>query len=117
MLIWDLLGEVRFQELHKTYFQGTEGALLVCDISRSDTVRSLRDWDTKLSEVVGKIPIIIMCNKIDLKKMSNEEKGLVASEAHAMGDVPYMFSSAKTGQNVEKAFFTLAQSMLQGLPY
>ena len=31
MLIWDILGQDEFQFLHATYYQGSAGALIVCD--------------------------------------------------------------------------------------
>ncbi|HEV8595314.1 MAG TPA: Rab family GTPase [Thermoplasmata archaeon] len=108
MTIWDIMGEKGFRELLKeAYFHGAQGVLAVCDVTRKDTLGELHDWIAAVHKVTGQIPIQFLANKSDLEKqraMSEEDIKKVA-DVHKS---PYLFTSAKTGQNVEPAFQSLA---------
>ncbi len=59
--------------------------------------------------------MLVLANKADLKdEIVIDEKGLklFCEEWHC----PYLLTSAKTGENVEKAFQDMADMVLQSLP-
>lgn len=116
MTIWDIMGEKGFRELLKeAYFHGAKGVLAVCDITRYSTLKDLDDWVNSVYRVVGKVPVVYAVNKVDLKDevmLLYGEKEIEAS-AGAFG-APYLYTSAKTGENVEAAFRTLAESIAKG---
>ena len=66
LLIWDILGQREHSKLHAIFYQGAEGAMVVCDITRMDTVRNLKVWVDNFRQVVGDMPIIFLVNKTDL---------------------------------------------------
>ncbi len=108
MTIWDIMGEKGFRELLKeAYFHGAQGVLAVCDVTRKDTLSELHDWIAAVYKVTGQIPIQFLANKVDLVKQQLvvEDDVRKVSEAHKS---PYLFTSAKTGQNVEQGFASLA---------
>jgi len=111
MTIWDIMGEKGFRELLKeAYFHGAQGILAVCDITRKDTLGELHDWIAAVHKVTGQIPIQFLANKADLEKQAaiTEEDIKKVAEVHKS---PYLFTSAKTGQNVETGFQGLAQQV------
>ena len=111
MTIWDIMGEKGFRELLKeAYFHGAQGVLAVCDVTRKETLDDLHDWIAAVAKVTGNVPIVLLANKIDLKEeqVVSEADISAAAERHA---APFLFTSAKTGQNVEKAFADLAAIM------
>ncbi len=110
--IWDVLG----QKSHDTspassFFLGANGALLVCDMTRPETLEHLRQWEADLLKVSGKVPIIILGNKCDLE-MRIDPLDLQAFAA-ALGHTA-MLTSAKTGQNVSEAFRALGEKLMEG---
>lgn len=107
MMIHDIVGQVEFEKIHKQYYRGSEGAFLVCDLTRKDTLEHIGWWLESLSEVVGKVPIILIGNKLDLEKDYQVSFKDVAGQAKEFG-CPYFLTSAKTGENVEKAFENMA---------
>jgi small GTP-binding protein len=113
MTIWDIMGEKGFRELLKeAYFHGAQGILAVCDVTRKDTLYDLHDWVSAVHKVTGDIPIHFLANKVDLKdQMSFGEKEL--EEVAGKYGSPYMFTSAKTGENVQEAFQKLAEMIAQ----
>ncbi len=109
MAIWDIMGEKGFRELLKeAYFHGAQGVLAVCDITRMDTLTDLDDWVAAVVKVTGNIPVEFLANKADLKDQAavTVEDLESAAKAH---DAPFLFTSAKSGENVEQAFTTLAK--------
>ena len=111
LMIWDVLGQKTKKELHNTYYLGANGVLLVCDMTRPETLEHLENWAADLFEVSGKIPILILGNKCDLE-MTIDLQDLKAF-ADKLG-CKYMLTSAKTGQNVQEAFQALGELAMEG---
>ena len=112
LMIWDILGQKEYRRVQSMSFQGTGGGLIVCDITRKESLDSLREyWVPELKKVAGNIPLVFMANKCDLKPAFDpSELGNLAAE-HGC---PYMLTSAKTGENVENVFITLGQALVGG---
>ena len=112
IMIWDIVGNLFYKTLQLSYFKGSNGGLLVYDITREDTLINLRNWVDRFQKVVGKVPLIFIANKIDLKdqvKFGLKESEDVLREFNS----PFFVSSAKTGENVEKIFNTLGKNMVR----
>ena len=109
MTIWDIMGEKGFRELLKeAYFHGAQGVLAVCDLTRKETLTDLDEWVAAVVKVTGKVPIEFLANKADL----TDEATFTRDELEAAAkphDAPCLFTSAKTGENVENAFAELAK--------
>jgi len=111
LIIWDILGQRVHDTLHAGHYKGAKGALIVCDLTRNETIQATEIWADKLTEVVGSVPIILLGNKSDLEHGDAEE--LLGSIAEKR-NMQYMLTSAKSGLNVEKAFMSISESMLKG---
>lgn len=109
LTVWDIMGQKSLRHLFtESYFKDADGGIAVCDCTRSDTLDDLTEWIEKMFSVSGQVPITILANKIDLRNQTRiEEEALV--EFAAAHDAPYLFTSAKTGENVEKAFAKTAE--------
>ncbi len=113
MTIWDIMGEKGFRELLKeAYFHGAQGILAVCDVTRKETLDDLDDWVAAVVKVTGKIPVEFLANKADLKDQQVVREADLAQAAGSHG-APYLFTSAKTGENVEAAFANLAKMITE----
>ncbi len=115
MAIWDVMGEKFLRELlREAYFYGSQGILAVCDITRPETLEDLESWKASIESVAGKIPMIVLANKVDLKEETVLDETTLQTAAEGWG-APYFFTSAKTGKNVERAFEQLAQMVLDSV--
>jgi small GTP-binding protein len=113
MLVWDIMGQQGFRQmLQEAYFFGCQGVVAVCDITRKETMTFLDDWVKAVYSVAGEIPIIFLANKCDLKDRAemniDDLKNFTSKFKHSRAFV----SSARTGENVEKAFNTLGTEIL-----
>ncbi|MHA1204737.1 MAG: Rab family GTPase [Candidatus Heimdallarchaeaceae archaeon] len=122
--IWDLAGQPRFDAVREAYYRGAKGALLVFDISRPETYEILPKWLNELIKNNGgrKVPIILIGNKSDLREKHDQTVPINYAEDYAEKltmwsgyHVSYVETSAKTGENVEKAFSELALQLVRNL--
>jgi len=116
MMIWDILGQRVHDALHATYYQGAAGALLVCDVTRRETLAGLEEWARVFRGVCPEAPIIFLGNKSDLKEQMQVTDAELGALAAKYGTIHFM-TSAKTGDHVEESFLRLGtlivDSMLQ----
>src|SRR3990170_7681704 len=112
MTIWDIMWEKGFRELLKdAYFYGANGILAVADLTRRRTLDELDDWIDGVMRVCGRVPTVITVNKADLVNQAQFDEKQVAQFAKAF-DSTYLYTSAKSGQNVEEAFRVLGEAIL-----
>lgn len=113
LMIWDVMGQKSVRDLlQEGWFHGTQGILMVCDVTRPETLKELEGWKTSVEGVAGDVPCYLMGNKADLK----EDARVAPDDLKAYGKewgCPYTFTSAKTGEGVEKAFEDLALSAIE----
>jgi small GTP-binding protein len=112
MMIWDIMGQKFTSMPLDKYLKMAQGALIVCDITREETFKSLAEWKKTLYKQSGKIPVVYLANKIDLEK--NAAFKLSVFEDFCNNEnIEYFVSSAKTGKNVNEAFFKLGESIVK----
>ncbi|MHA2283635.1 MAG: Rab family GTPase [Promethearchaeota archaeon] len=113
--IWDIGGQERFKFLHRSFYEGASGALLVFDLSRQNTFSNMKTWLTEMRSIMtNDIPKVIIGNKTDLIPEIGQiiDRSTVEQYAENEG-CSYIETSAKTGENVERAFLELTQFMLK----
>ncbi|HEQ78687.1 MAG TPA: GTP-binding protein [Euryarchaeota archaeon] len=113
MMLWDILGQKDYNRLQSSSFVGSQGAILVLDRTRRETLDSLSQyWSPRFKEVIPLGFLVIAANKNDLVEQFQLSQSEIESFAKEL-DAPYFLSSAKTGENVEKMFSSMAQMCLQ----
>jgi small GTP-binding protein len=111
--IWDFAGEKKFRLLFPSYVSGASGALMLYDITNRESLNDLYDWINVISSVPNapKTKILIEA-KIDLKREVTREAAQELFEKYKFqGEI--LSTSAKTGENVEKAFEMLGREILK----
>ncbi|MFW9989454.1 MAG: Rab family GTPase, partial [Candidatus Odinarchaeota archaeon] len=94
---------------------GAFGALIVFDLTRHQTFISMKEWLSEMRSIISRdIPSAIIGNKTDLVPEVGQiiDKNEVEEYAKKH-DCIYVETSAKTGENVEKAFLDLTYRMIK----
>jgi Ras-related protein Rab-2A len=116
-VIWDIGGQIQHMAPHrKRFYGGVNFCLLEFDISRRDTFLHLDEWLKDLKGTVEKsIPMVLIANKTD-KPIAEHQVSLdeVKAKAAELGG-HWLYTSAKTGSNVDEAFRYCAIEFLQNL--
>ncbi|MFQ6127461.1 MAG: Rab family GTPase [Thermoplasmata archaeon] len=112
MTIWDIMGNKGLADLLMgSYLHGAQGIIAVCDVTRKSTLHGLGDWIGECLKIAGNIPVHILVNKADMHDNFDFNRKDV-EEATSPVNAGIMFTSARTGDNVEEAFHGLALSIL-----
>lgn len=107
--IWDILGQKAHTKLHEAYYRGASAAFLVCDRTRPETIESLSEWAESFRKVNPSGVMHMLANKSDLPSVVT---GNSIAEMAAKLSVGFDETSAKTGQNVEKAFEEISRKIM-----
>ncbi|MFX1310719.1 MAG: Rab family GTPase [Promethearchaeota archaeon] len=113
LMIWDIAGQPQFYMLHRPYFNGADGMMLVYDITRSSSFSNVNNWfSTSVKYGLSSIPRILIGNKIDLK---DERKIILPMAEHLSEKInaPFFETSALTGENVPVIFQKIAELTLR----
>jgi small GTP-binding protein len=104
VMIYDTAGHERFRSIAKTQYKGSKGIILLYDVTDKKTYDSVSYWMNNIKEDADSgVEVILVGNKIDLdqdRKISYE----MGAELAGKYGVPFVETSAKSGENVEEAF-------------
>ena len=78
--------------------------------TRLTTLEDLDDWIDPVLKIVGHVPLYVAVNKVDLADQAAFDEDALRAFLKAY-NAPYVFTSAKTGENVERAFQEIGLAM------
>lgn len=114
-LISDIGGQERFASVREKFYRGARGCFLVYDLTRNNTLSSLKAWKKGLESVEEDAIYFLIGNKADLKEqiaVSQENIDTIIQELNIPKD-SFFVTSAKTGEKVEDSFRTFAQELMK----
>ena len=120
--IWDLAGQPRFNQLRKTFYLGSQGAIIIYDVNSFDSFNNVKNWVNEFIANNGKGSgiILLVGNKIDLRNDNSVTTKQGEDLANSLSsiikkEVPFIETSAKTGQNIEDAFKLITDYFLKSI--
>lgn len=112
LYFWDLGGQHDKLYSNEYYFVQAVGAMIVFNLNDLSSFQDINFWLTKLKELSGDVPYILVGNKSDLERKI--DKSLIDDEVRNLG-VQYFETSAKLNENVDRAFESLSIQILNNL--
>lgn len=116
--IWDIAGQPNYYSVADRFLTNSDAAILVYDVTNEASFDHLKGRMEKIIELsVDEEPVfIVVGNKTDLQdpqRSPEEVDQYFRSEGLVFADpIQTLFTSAKTGSNVEQAFKTLAKKTM-----
>jgi len=111
LLVWDLAGSNGFETSSSTYMQGATGALVVCDLTRRDTLIACDNYARQVRTMNPGIQLVFVGNKADLEQERVVSVSDLLATLSAFGERTFFLTSAKTGEKVEEAFIYLVEKI------
>ncbi|TFF87914.1 MAG: GTP-binding protein, partial [Promethearchaeota archaeon] len=110
--LWDIAGQEQWASMRHKYYKGSQGAFIVGDVSREITFKKIKSfWNKDLREYCPEIPVILIANKDDLQKeIKKQEIKKIGDEIHS---TQIIFTSAKSGDNVNNAFHHISELIVK----
>jgi len=112
--IYDTAGQERFRTVTASFYRGAHGILLVYDITDKDSFGArVEEWLREIRNYTpDNTPIVFVGNKCDLV----DKRVVDTSAAKAFAEknkLIFLETSAKTNINVNEAFMTLAELVVE----
>lgn len=100
--IWDVAGQDRFRTLRDQFYAGTLACALVYDVAAPATFFNLARWREEVLASAPGVPMVVIGNKIDLGPVVSPAEA--EAWAKVAGRMPFLQTSALTGEQVEEFF-------------
>jgi small GTP-binding protein len=110
LMLWDVAGEEDDAPVKLSYLRDAGGYLLVIDGNRHKTLDAAVEIQRRIHSEFGPIPFLLLVNKADERprwEISDDALTQIAGRGWTV-----LETSAKTGTNVEEAFLSLTDAML-----
>ncbi|VDH98158.1 ras-related protein Rab-22A-like [Mytilus galloprovincialis] len=109
--IWDTAGQEKYRSLAPMYYRGAAAAIVVYDVSRDSTFKTVKDWINELKKNAShNIILAIAGNKCDLEDLREVSKR-DAEEYASLINAIFIETSALNAVNVPELFMKIARSL------
>ena len=106
--LWDIAGQERWIKMRHTYYRGAQGALILGDLTREKSFLQIEDfWYSDIKKYCEDIPVLLIGNKNDLESEITKEN--IDALGKKINAESVLYTSAKNGNNVEKAFHLISE--------
>eukprot|EP00298_Acanthocystis_sp_HF-20_P012360 c19849_g1_i2.p1 GENE.c19849_g1_i2~~c19849_g1_i2.p1 ORF type:complete len:199 (-),score=33.77 c19849_g1_i2:42-638(-) len=111
--LWDTGGQERFRSITSSLYRGCNGAILCCDLSKSNVTQDLDQWLQEIQKYSSELlPVLIVGTKSDLQQSATSDP--LEEFARSRG-IPYLKTSSKEGENVEEAFILMTKNLREAI--
>ena len=114
MEIWDTAGQEKYHCLASMYYRGAAAAIIVYDITSTDSYTKAKKWYTELKENLNeKAVIVLVGNKCDME----DEREVPSNISDSFFDnIFHIETSAKSNLGIEKVFQHILNNAIFNIP-
>jgi len=114
LMLWDIEGHTEFKPIFKQYLMGAKGFIIVADITRENTIESIKKHIELCHTVVKNAPVCIALNKSDMPHIL-DEKAITNLKELSASIVDVYQTSAKEGNSVLEIFSALDAQVIASI--
>ena len=111
--IWDTAGQERYHNITNQIFKGSDGIILVFDVTEDNSFSKIQDWIEQVKSNVSQkeISLILIGNKCDIEeRVISKEKG---KELAKILNIDYYETSALNGTGINEAFEGITKTIMK----
>ncbi|KAJ3448044.1 ras and ef-hand domain-containing protein [Anaeramoeba flamelloides] len=106
--IWDTAGQERFKTITRNYYKGSQGILMVYDVTNSKSFENIKNWSSEVDKFSNsEFCKYLVGNKCDLQEKRRITYGMGEKLANELG-IKFFESSAKSNKNIDAIFHSIA---------
>ena len=111
----DTAGQERFRTITKSYFKGSDGIILMYDVSNKKSFFGIKKWISDIKEAtnINEIGFIVVANKSDIAKEEWEVDEEMKQKLMETENIKIMEVSAKNNINIDESIVNLVDSMIK----
>jgi len=113
LILWDISGQDRFRFMIDKYMRGASGALVLFDTTNMTSFVNIGKWMSLVRKYYQNLPILLIAAKCDLEEFSIVGDIYAKKTTERFGMIDFIKTSSLTGMNVELAFESLANYIIQ----
>jgi small GTP-binding protein len=110
--LWDFGGQERFRFLLDSFVMGANGAILMFDLHRFQTLFNIEKCVPIVKKYDSNLPIVLIGSKLDLVEDTKKQDETVKELMETHNFLKYVKVSSKTGDNVNECFDILVKNIL-----
>ena len=116
IVLWDVAGQQKFSTMRQQFYLGTDGIFLVYDLTNEESFKNISIWYQDVQNQLDNRPLFgyIIGNKKDLNKRMTVDSNQALNLATKL-QLGYIETSARTGENVDEAFYEIAKMIYDSL--
>jgi len=112
--IWDTAGQERYRSLAPMYYRGAAAALVVYDITKTNSFETMKKWVDELrTRASADISIVVVGNKTDLEAERTVTPEMVQELKTELNLPCCLECSAKTGDGVTEVFEAICKLLIE----
>ena len=113
--IWDTAGQERYRSITQNFYKGAKGILVVFDITDQASFDNVKSWLQQIRSLASEdVSLLLIGNKSDLEDKRVVTKDNIDQLTRDI-NVQYFEVSARTGSNVEEAFYHISKDVKEKL--
>jgi small GTP-binding protein len=112
LIVWDLSGQERFAFTRRAFYRGSRAVGLVYAIDDRASFDRLVTWRNEVREILPKVPLVLVGNKVDSERQVTREEGLALAQ---LWNIPFFETSCATGESVLDFFGALSEMAQQSV--
>jgi nucleoside-triphosphatase THEP1 len=91
-----------------SYYKGSKAAVIVCDLTKGNTVVKMKTWADSIIKRVGRIPLVFVGNNVDSALGNNVDLMLKLAESYHS---PVVFTRLGDRKSVEMIFDQIVKAV------
>jgi len=108
LYLWDIAGQDKFFFLRPSFYKDSRAAIIVYSLEDNqlgkDSFKHISNWHNDIRKYCGKLPIILLGNKVDLIDKNILDKSKVLKLTRKREFLNHFVTSALSGEGVVDAF-------------